>query len=234
MMAIDMLKPVKVAPGNVLRYTFAERLMHWASALSYIYLLLSGLAFWTPWMWWAAMMLGGGPVTRAVHPWVGLVFTVSIIYMLRMWLPDMRITPTDLEWKKTIRAYVRNEEEEMHPVQAERGFQRFAPVDRFNLGQKYLFWVMFWGGVTLFITGMVLWFSDYLPWGLRSLRLLSVFLHSVAFLVTFGAFIIHFYMGTAVVRGGFSSVIRGEVSESWARYHHKLWFDRISGAAAKK
>jgi formate dehydrogenase subunit gamma len=179
-------------------------------------------------------MLGGGPVCRAVHPWIGLVYTISVIYMLRMCLPDMRITSTDLEWKKTIRAYVRNEEEEMHPVQAERGFARFAPVDRFNLGQKYLFWVMFWGGMTLFVTGMILWFSDYLPWSLRFLRLLSVFLHAVAFLVTFGAFIIHFYMGTAVVRGGFSSVIRGEVSEGWARYHHKLWFDRISGAAAKK
>jgi len=233
-MTVTMLKPVKVAPGNVLRYTFTERLVHWAAALSYMYLLLSGLAFWTPWMWWVAMMLGGGPVSRAVHPWVGLFFTLSVIYMFRMWLPDMRITPTDLEWKKTIRAYVRNEEEEMHPVQAERGFARFAPVDRFNLGQKYLFWVMFWGGLTLFVTGLVLWFSDYLPGSLSFLRLISIFLHPVAFLITFGGFIVHVYMGTAVVRGGFSSVIRGEVSESWARYHHRLWLDRITGASAAK
>ena len=233
-MTVTMLKPVKVAPGNVLRYTFTERLVHWAAALSYMYLLLSGLAFWTPWMWWVAMMLGGGPVSRAVHPWVGLFFTLSVIYMFRMWLPDMRITPTDLEWKKTIRAYVRNEEEEMHPTQAARAFDRFAPVDRFNLGQKYLFWVMFWGGLTLFVTGLVLWFSDYLPGSLSFLRLISIFLHPVAFLITFGGFIVHVYMGTAVVRGGFSSVIRGEVSESWARYHHRLWLDRITGASAAK
>jgi len=228
------MKPVKVAHGNVLRYSFTERLVHWTAALSYMYLLLSGLAFWTPWMWWVAMMLGGGPVSRAVHPWMGLIFTFAVVYMYRIWLPDMRITPTDLEWKKTIRAYVRNEEEEMHPVQAARGFDRFAPVDRFNLGQKYLFWLMFWSGITLLVTGLVLWFSDYLPWSLRSLRLLSVFLHPVAFLFTVGGFIIHVYMGTAVVRGGFSSVIRGEVSESWARYHHRLWLDRITGASAAK
>jgi len=229
-----MMKPVKVAYGNVLRYTFSERLVHWAAALSYIYLLLSGLAFWTPWMWWVAMMLGGGPVCRAVHPWMGLIFTLAVVLMYRMWLPDMRITKTDLEWKKTIRAYVRNEEEEMHPVQAERGFARFAPVDRFNLGQKYLFWLMFWGGITLLVTGLILWFSDYLPWSLRFLQLISVFLHPVAFLLTLGGFIIHVYMGTAVVRGGFSSVIRGEVSERWARYHHRLWYERITGAIAKK
>jgi formate dehydrogenase subunit gamma len=229
-----MLKPVKVLPGNVLRYNFAERLMHWAAALSYIYLLLSGLAFWTPWMWWVAMMLGGGPVARAVHPWMGLIFTAAIIYMYRMWLPDMRITPTDLEWKKTIKAYVRNEEEEMHPVQAERGFARFAPVDRFNLGQKYLFWVMFWGGIVLFVSGMILWFTEYLPPSLNWLRLLAAIVHPVAFLVTLAGFIIHVYMGTAVVRGGFSSVIRGEVSEGWARYHHRLWLERIQRAEAAK
>src|SRR5215472_13831234 len=50
-----MFKPVKVNPGHVLRYSFPERLIHWAAALSYIYLMLSGLAFWTPWMWWLAM-----------------------------------------------------------------------------------------------------------------------------------------------------------------------------------
>lgn len=229
-----MLKPVKVTPGNVLRYTFAERLMHWASALSYIYLLLSGLAFWTPWMWWVAMMLGGGPVARALHPWMGLVFTISIIYMLSVWLPDMRITPTDREWKKTIKAYVRNEEEEMHPVQAERGFARFAPVDRFNLGQKYFFWAMFWGGMALFVSGMILWFTDYLPPAWNFLRLIAIIVHPIAFLVTLAGFIIHVYMGTAVVRGGFSSVIRGEVSEGWAHYHHRIWYERITGASAAK
>jgi len=229
-----MTKPVTMAHGNVLRYNLTERMVHWAAALSYIYLALSGLAFWTPWMWWLAAVLGGGPVARAVHPWMGMVFTLAVVYMYRMWLPDMRITATDMEWKKTIGAYVRNEEEQSHPVRAARGFDRFAPVDRFNLGQKYLFWVMFWGGVALLVTGVILWFSDSLPWNLRYLRLISVFLHPVAFLITFGGFIIHVYMGTAVVRGGFSSVIRGEVSEGWARYHHKLWLDRVTGEAAAK
>src|SRR5215470_5906243 len=112
------MKPVKVMPGYVLRYNFSERLIHWTAALSYIYCLLSGLAFWTPWMWWLAMMLGGGPVSRAVHPLIGLIYTVAVIYMLREWLPDMRVTKTDLEWKKHIREYVTNEDEEMPATQA--------------------------------------------------------------------------------------------------------------------
>jgi cytochrome b subunit of formate dehydrogenase len=64
--------------GAILRYTLKERVVHWLAGLSYIYLLLSGLAFWTPWMWWLALFLGGGPVARAVHPWMG-----ADLYLLR-------------------------------------------------------------------------------------------------------------------------------------------------------
>ena len=221
--------------GRILRYNLVERLTHWVAGLSYIYLLLSGLAFWTPWMWWLALFLGGGPVARAVHPWIGLIFTAAVIYMFKMWSRDMYITKQDRQWRKFIGEYVRNEEEEeSDSFKAVRGYQQFAPVDRFNYGQKYLFWVMFWGGIVLFATGMILWFAESIPWSLRFLRLISVFLHPVAFLVTLGGFIIHVYMGTAVVRGGFTSVIRGEVSENWARFHHRLWLDKITGGATVK
>lgn len=214
--------------GRVLRYTLTERVIHWAAGFSYIYLLLSGLAFWTPWMWWLAIFLGGGPVAREMHPWIGLIFTLAVIFMYGIWAKDMRITKQDREWRKFIGEYVRNEEEqERDPHKAIRGYQQFAPVARFNYGQKLLFWVMFWGGLTLFATGMILWFTDYLPWSLRFLRLISVVLHPIAFLVTLGGFIIHVYMGMAIVRGGFNAVVRGEVSVAWAKFHHRLWLDKV-------
>lgn len=223
-----------LAGHRVLRYTLHERMVHWAAGFSYVYLLMTGLAFWTPWMFWMAVVLGGGSVSRMLHPWAGLIFTWSVWRMYVIWKQDMWITDTDRKWAKTIGAYVRNEEEEMHPVHAERTWQEWAPVDRFNLGQKYLFWVMFWGGIVLLLTGLVLWFTEYIPWSLRFLRYVSALLHPIAFLVTFGGFIIHVYMGTAVVRGGFTSIIRGEVTENWARHHHRLWLERISGNAAAK
>ena len=61
--------------SRIVRYSFAERLMHALSAISYIYLLLTGLAFWTPAFYWIAVVLGGGYVSRVLHPWIGLVFT---------------------------------------------------------------------------------------------------------------------------------------------------------------
>ena len=219
---------------RVLRYTMKERIIHWLAGLTYIYLLFNGLALWTPAMWWLAAVLGGGPLARATHPWVGLVFVAAVFYMYGIWRRDMKITETDRRWAKTIGAYVRNEEEVLPLTEARRSFDQWAPVDRFNLGQKYFFWAMFWAGIVLLLTGMVLWWTEYLPWSLRFLRYISVILHPIAFLVTFGAFVIHVYMGTAVVRGGFTSVIRGEVTESWARHHHRMWLDRVLKSAPER
>jgi len=220
--------------GRVLRYTLEERIVHWVAGVSYIYLLINGLALWSPSMWWLMAPLGGGPLARATHPWIGLLFMISVIYMYKLWKPDMKVTAADKEWGKEIGKYVRNEEEELEPVQAARSFDKWTPVDRFNLGQKYLFWVMFWGGVTLLLTGLVLWFTELVPWNLRFVRYVAIVVHPVAFLVTLAGFIIHVYMGTAVVRGGFTSVIRGEVSESWAKHYHRLWLDRITGNVSAK
>jgi formate dehydrogenase subunit gamma len=55
-----------------------------------------------------------------------------------------------------------------------------------------------------------------------------------AALVTIGGFIIHVYMGTAMVRGGFTSIIRGEVSPEWAKTHHRLWYEKVTGDASKR
>ena len=40
---------------RVLRYNFRERVMHCFAAFSYIYCLLTGLAFWSPSLFWIAM-----------------------------------------------------------------------------------------------------------------------------------------------------------------------------------
>ena len=104
--------------------------------------------------------------------------------------------------------------------------ENLPPIDRFNLGQKYFFWAMLFSGLTLLLTGVLMWFPEKIP---RDTRPIVILIHCAAALVTVGAFIIHVYMGTAVVRGGFTSIIRGEVSDDWARTHHRLWYHRVTG-----
>ncbi len=203
--------------GRILRYTMAERVMHWLAAVTYAYVLLTGLAFYSPHLYWIATVLGGGATSRFWHPWVALILAASMAWMLRAWRGDMRITPQDRAWRGSMDSYIRNEDELL------------PPIDRFNIGQKYFFWVMLFGVALLLLSGAVLWFPERIPRGLAWLRGAAILLHVSAALVTIGAFIIHVYMGTAVVRGGFTSIIRGEVSPEWARTHHRLWFERVAG-----
>ncbi|HUA60327.1 MAG TPA: formate dehydrogenase subunit gamma [Verrucomicrobiae bacterium] len=205
------------ASNRILRYTLGERVMHWVAALAYMYVLLTGLAFYTPHLYWIATLLGGPATSRFWHPIVALLFAGTLVWMLRVWRADMRITAADRRWETEMGHYIRNEDEDL------------PPIDRFNIGQKYFFWAMFWGGLILLVSGIVLWFPEWIPWGWRGIRFASILLHVAAALVTIGAFIIHVYMGTAMVRGGFTSIIRGEVSPAWARMHHRLWYQRVAG-----
>jgi formate dehydrogenase subunit gamma len=203
--------------ARIRRYSLAERVMHWTSAVTYSYVLATGLAFYSPHLYWIAAILGGAPTSRFWHPIVGVVFVATLALMLRSWVGDMRITAVDRAWGRAMNHYIVNQDEGL------------PPSDRFNLGQKCFFWAMVWGGIGLVVSGAILWFPELVPWSLRLLRMAAILVHVVCALITIGAFIIHVYMGTAMVRGGFTSIIRGEVSPSWARMHHRLWYERVAG-----
>jgi formate dehydrogenase subunit gamma len=206
--------------GRVLRYSFQERSMHWVAALSYIYLLATGLAFWTPWLYWLAIVLGGATISRELHPWAGVIFVLATWWMYRAWGAQMRTTDDDRAWWRALPHYVRNEDADV------------PSEDRFNAGQKSLFWGFFWCGIALLLSGLVLWEPLWIPWNLRFLRLAAVIVHPVAALFTIALFMIHVYMGTAVERGAFGSVVRGDVSRKWAARYHRAWYDRIVHADA--
>jgi formate dehydrogenase subunit gamma len=209
--------------GRILRYTLSERIHHWLGAFFYIYCLITGLAFWSPYMFWLAVLVGGGAVARFWHPWLGLAFTLSMFWMYKMWRRDMLTTDADRAWSKAVKYYIRNEDDKL------------PPEGRFNWGQKLFFWLMFYGVILLVISGVGLWFVESIPSTMLWLRYLAVTVHVAAALATIGGFIIHVYMGTAMVRGGFTSIIRGEVTTTWARTHHRLWYDQVmKGTSAKK
>src|SRR5258707_9491820 len=100
-----------VPPGRILRYNFSERITHWVAAISYIYLMLTGLAFWSPWLFWLAVVFGGGTVSRELHPWVGLIFVVGTLMMYDMWAGQMRETELDRQFWRALPHYIRNEDD---------------------------------------------------------------------------------------------------------------------------
>jgi formate dehydrogenase subunit gamma len=207
------------AQDQILRFNFAERSNHWIAAFSYIYCLVTGLAIWTPYLFWLAVLVGGGALARFWHPIIGVLFSISMFVMLRHWGADMHATEADRKWWALRQHYIRNEDEKL------------PPTDRFNYGQKQFFWIMLLSTALLLLSGIGLWFVEALPpW----LRQFSILVHVVFGLITIGLFIIHVYMGTAMMRGSFHSIVRGTVSRTWAKAHHRLWYDRVVGQTSPK
>jgi formate dehydrogenase subunit gamma len=196
---------------RIVRYTLQERIVHAVTGISYVYLLLTGLAFWTPALYWLAIVLGGGYLSRVLHPWIGLVFGAVLLLMWASWRREMRTTPEDREWRTRLVEYMTNQDDKV------------PPAGRFNYGQKQFFWLMVIATMALLVSGLVMWGIGSVPGELAWVRSAAILVHSVSALATVGLFIVHLYMGIAVVPGGLSAIVHGEVSSEWARQHHSLW-----------
>jgi len=199
------------------RYTFPERLCHWVTGAFYSYCLATGIALYTPHLFWIAVVLGGGPASRFWHPILGVSFAAAALWMHRIWRKDMGFSAADRDWLNKAGDYATNHDEAV------------PPQDRFNAGQKVFYWVMFYGAWLLLLSGVVMWFPEYVPRGMAWLRGLAILVHESAALLTIGAFIVHVYMGVFMVPGSVEAIVNGEVSANWGRSHHRLWFERVAG-----
>jgi formate dehydrogenase subunit gamma len=204
------------------RYTFAERANHWIAALAYIYLLATGLAFWSPYLFWLAAVVGGGFTARFWHPWVGLVFVVSFLWMFLLWRGDMKVDANDRAWFRSIAHYIRNEDSQL------------PPTGRFNFGQKLFTWGMFYSTILMLLSGIVLWWTESLPWSLRYLRYAAILIHAAVAMITIGLFLLHVYMGTIMEEGSFGAMVYGTVTRAWARTFHRAWYEQIEAGAPSK
>lgn len=194
--------------GQIERFNFRERAVHWAATLSFAYAGLSGLALWTPGLYWLSVPLGGGVMIRGWHPWAGLVFSLFMGFMFRAWAGQMRLDRDDRKWLRGIHRYAVHREEGL------------PPPGRFNGGQKLLFWLQVLTTLLLLASGLVLWFPESTP---RSLRVAAVLVHPPAALLSILSIIVHIYMATAAVPGSLSAMIRGRVTRRWAANHYPRW-----------
>jgi formate dehydrogenase subunit gamma len=206
----------RVYRGELLRHPAYTRFLHWMVAIFFVLSLLTGFAIYSPWLFhWIAPLFGGGPRTRALHPWFALLFEVFFLFQFINWLGPMAWNAADRRWLKRFRAYATNEEK----LEAE-------DVGFFNGGQKIYFWAIAVCAILFLITGLFMWFDNLSP---RWVVALSYVVHDIAALVMLGFFIIHIYESTAQQPGTFHSMIDGTVSESWAWTHHPAWYRDVTG-----
>jgi formate dehydrogenase subunit gamma len=198
------------------RYPAEQRINHWVIALTFILLAVSGLALFHPSLFWLTNLLGGGPWTRILHPFIGVVMFLSFAALaLKLWHHN-RLTDNDRAWLRQWRNVMSNREDKL------------PEVGRYNGGQKALFWVMLVCMAVLLVSGIVIWQPYFTPSFSIVIVRIAALLHALAAFVLILGVIVHIY-AALWVRGTVRAMTRGTVTRAWARKHHPAWYREVSG-----
>src|SRR6516225_4934098 len=136
---------------KIVRFNWFERFVHWMTAVCFVILAISGLNItfgrplllplmgaerFTVWSEWA----------KYAHNYLSFPFTIGVVLIFLMWLAGNIPNRIDIEWLKEGGGIV--------------GDKR-PPADRFNAGQKLVYWVVVLGGGVVAVTGYMLMFPFY-------------------------------------------------------------------------
>lgn len=198
------------------RFNLLERVVHWVVGITYVALLLTGLAFAYPPLFWLTAPLGGGAMARVLHPYIGALFGVAMLLMLVLWIRDMFLNRQDVQWMAAVRYYATHQRDKV------------PPAGKYNAGQKLFFWVQGVLAVVFVATGVMLWFPEQLA-PARTLLSSARLLHYMATLGGGLFLVLHVYLGTVAYPGTARSMIDGKVTRQWARLHHPRWHEEQTG-----
>ncbi len=200
------------------RFTPFERSAHWANAIAFVTLAISGIVI-AYGKYFLLPIMGGtlfgwlSFALKNVHNFAGPLFAVSLVVVFITFVKDNLPSKDDVVWLLKGGGLFSGTE---------------VPSHRFNAGEK----VVFWGGVLLLgaiVVGSGLVLDMLLP-GLiyeRGTMQIASMIHGVAALFMMAMFIGHIYMGTIGMRGAYKAMREGYVDETWAKEHHELWYDDV-------
>ena len=200
------------------RFTPLERSAHWANAITFCILAVSGLVMafgkfvilpviGATLFGWLSFAL------KNAHNFAGPVFAVSLVVVIVTFVRDNLPRPEDMRWLLTAGGMFGGKEVASH---------------RFNAGEKVLFWAgVFLLGLVVVVSGLVL--DKLLPSMVyeRGTMQIAHMVHAVATVLMMAMFLGHIYMGTIGMQGAYKAMRTGYVDETWAKEHHELWLDDI-------
>lgn len=208
---------------RVRRYSGTARLNHWVVAITFVGLMLSGMALFHPSFFGLTALFGGGQMTRWLHPWMGVVLSVAFLGLfLRFFMANLP-EGTDFVWLARIRHVLSGKEEYL------------PEVGKYNAGQKFVFWSQFVLIAVMLVTGIGLW-DQGLAWVAQTFgfvptidqRRWAALLHGSSAILAVTIWIIHVY-AAIWVRGTMSAMISGVVTGGWGWRHHRKWLRKEVG-----
>jgi formate dehydrogenase subunit gamma len=202
---------------TVPRFNALERANHWMTASAFIIMALTGLVI----LYGTALLLplvgehGLGQIawwSTWLHASAAVPFVLGVIIMVVLWLRENLITRLDLHWLRRFGGFLNDDPHK-------------PSADRFNAGQKLVFWGVFLGGLAALASGLALMFPFH--WlGYVGMQWAQI-IHAVIGLLLVALIIGHIYIGTVGMEGAVDAMWSGRVDRNWAKEHHDRWYARI-------
>jgi formate dehydrogenase subunit gamma len=196
---------------TIVRFNDLERFAHWLTAVSFLTLAFTGLntAFGRKLL---LPLMGEGAfahwsaTAKLLHNFVAFPFMLSILLVFVLWVKDNFLTRVDIVWLKQLGGLF----DGSHP-----------PSEKFNFGEKTMFWSVILLGGALSATGiLLLWPFSFV--GVQGMQIAAL-LHALVGVLFFAAILAHIYIGSLGMEGAFESMGSGRVDVNWAKEHHSLW-----------
>jgi formate dehydrogenase subunit gamma len=188
------------------RFSRTERALHWANAVWFVVLLVSGLALYIPAL---EVLVGRRPLLKDIHFWTGVT-----------WIPLLVLVVLVGDRRRVLRTARELETFDRDDLQWLRG--RRAPQGRFNAGQKLNAALTAAFAILFAVSGLLLWLGE------RDTRFRfasTVVLHDGLMYVSLVLFLGHLYLSLVhpTTRDALRGMTHGTVSEDWAAEHHAKW-----------
>lgn len=201
---------------TIARFTLPQRTAHWFMASVFILLALSGLLLLLG-RTALAPLIGKGlysviaSASMQGHNLFGPLFIVALIWLYYMFIPGNFLKIVDIKWI----------------LKGGGLLGGHASAGHYNFGEKAWFWAVSLVGLLMSITGIILEF----PWLAANLQLLQVstIVHAVGAVGLIAFALGHIYIGTVGMEGALDSMTTGDVDVNWAREHHDLWYQEVTG-----
>lgn len=206
---------IRIAAGRsgqkVLRFKAFERFAHWLTAVSFVVLGLTGLNIT---FGKTVLMPLVGPqafsyfseAAKYVHNFTSFSFVAGLVLIAVIFVKDNFLAKVDIDWLRKGGGFIAN---------------KHAPAGRFNLGEKFVFWLSLAAGIAISVSGFLLLFPFY-GTNIAQMQLVQV-VHAVVAVLFIALILAHIYIGTLGMEGAFEAMGSGEVDLNWAKEHHDVW-----------
>jgi formate dehydrogenase subunit gamma len=201
---------------NLRRFTAWERSIHWATAISFSILAISGLVIvfgknvllplvgYTLFSWLAIL-------SKNLHNFVGPLFVVCVVLLFFTFVRDNLWYKHDFAWIRKFGGLFSDKD---------------VPSGKFNGGEKLWFWGgLLVCGVIVSGSGLILDFPNFgqTRSAMQTANIVHLAVASLFMVVGLG----HIYMGTIGMAGAYDAMRTGYVDEAWAKEHHEYWYNDI-------